>query len=132
MGLLSDLLTRPFRRPAKEVASPVPDRRGTQRYETTLPVSLSKAELAPYATTLINISTTGAAITLLDWDAPEPEAWPGRLKHGDEIALTGLLDVPLHAWVVAVDEAVLRVRFLVDEAVRGKLHERIIRLAAVE
>jgi hypothetical protein len=76
MGLLSDLLTRPFRRPAKEVASPVPDRRGTQRYETTLPVSLNKMELAPYATTLINISTTGAAITLLDWDAPEPEVWP--------------------------------------------------------
>jgi hypothetical protein len=43
-----------------------------------------------------------------------------------------LLDVPLHDWVVAVDEVVLRVRFLVDEAVRGKLHEMIVQLAVVE
>ena len=66
MGLLSDLLTRPFRRPAKEAASPVADRRVSQRYATTLPVSLIKSAMPPFATTLINISTTGAAITLLD------------------------------------------------------------------
>ena len=64
--------------------------------------------------------------------APETAPWLTRLKHGDEIALTGLLDVPLPAWVVAVDDAVLRVRFLMDETVRGKLHEMITRLATVE
>jgi hypothetical protein len=132
MGLLSDLLTRPFKRPAKEVPAPIPDRRGTQRYATTLPVSLRKSELPPFVSSLINISTTGAAITLHDWDAPEPAPWPTRLKHGDDLALTGLLDVPLQAWVVAADEGVLRVRFLVDEAVRTKLHEMITRLATVE
>jgi PilZ domain len=132
MGLLSDLLTRPFRRPAKEVASPIPDRRVTPRYPTTLPVSLRKSELPPFDTTLINISTTGAAIALLEWDPAEPVPWPTRLKHGDEIVLTGLLDVPLQAWVVAMDEVVLRVRFLVDDTARGKLHEMITSLATVE
>jgi hypothetical protein len=132
VGLLSDLLTRPFKRPAKDAPPPAPERRGAQRYATTLPILLRRFELPPFATSLIDISTTGAAITLHDWDAPEPAPWPARLKHGDEIALAGLLDVPLAAWVVVANEGVLRVRFLMDDTVRTKLHEMITRLATAE
>ena len=63
VGLLSDLLTRPFKRPVKDMLVQVPDRRGSERFATTLPVSLSKSDLPPFAASLINISTTGAAIT---------------------------------------------------------------------
>jgi hypothetical protein len=49
-----------------------------------------------------------------------------------EIALAGLLDVPLAAWVVVANEGVLRVRFLMDDTVRTKLHEMITRLATAE
>ena len=130
MGLLSDLLTRPFKRPVKDVPAPVPDRRGTERFVTTFPVSLSKPGMQPFAGSLINISTTGAAITVHGWTVPVPAPWPTHLKHGAEIALTGLLDVPLNAWFVAHDEGVLRLRFLLEDTVRGKLHELIAKLAA--
>lgn len=130
MGLLSDLLTRPFKRSAKDNPASIPDRRGAERFETTLPVSLRKFEMPPFAGSLINISMTGAAITLHGWNVPEPPPWPTRLRHGDELALTGLLPVPLNAWVVAVEEGVLRVRFLVDDTARSQLRELIGYLAA--
>jgi hypothetical protein len=81
--------------------------------------------MPPFAASLINISTTGAAITLPGWDLPAPAPWPTRLEHGDEISLTGLLDVPLSCWVIAVEDSTLRVRFLFDDVVRNKLRDMI-------
>ena len=126
MSLISDLLTGRFRRPAPPA---VRERRLSERYETTLPVSLRRPDMPPFAGSLINISLSGAAITLHGWNVPVPAPWPTRLNHGDEIALTGLLEMPVDAWVVGREEAVLRVRFLIDDPVREKLAAMIAALA---
>ena len=132
MGLLTDLLTRPFRRQVKDAPAPIQNRRGSERIETTIPVSLRKLEMPPFAGSLINISMTGAAISLHGWNVPVPVPWPTELLHGDELALTGLLIVPLNAWVVSVDEGVMRVRFLLDSTVRAQLHQMITNLAELK
>lgn len=128
---LSGLLTRRFRRQAATPLAGRSERRDAVRYEISLPVSLRRDGMPPFAGSLINISISGAAITLHGWNVPVPAPWPTRLKHGDEIALTGLLDVPLGAWVVAREEAVLRVRFLIDETVRERLAALMERVSAL-
>lgn len=126
MRLLSTLLPRPWKR----IAPTVVERRGAERIETSVPVSIRGDGMLPCAGTVINISMTGAAISLHGWNVPVPAPWPTRLHHGDEIALVALLGVPLACWVVAVDEGLLRVRFLFDDVARRQLRELIERLAA--
>jgi hypothetical protein len=47
------------------------------------------------------------------------------LKNGDEIWLSGLLDKPVSCWVVAVNDGMLRVHFLLDEAMRIQMREKL-------
>ena len=69
----------------------------------------------------MNISITGAAVRVNGWSAAAQETWLTGLDHGDELMLAGLLDVSLSCWVIAVDEGVLRVRFLRDDGLRQRL-----------
>jgi hypothetical protein len=132
MGLLSVLLTRSFKRPGKHASASLPERRAAERFETTLPVSLRKPGMSSFGASLINISMTGAAINLEGWDMVATPPWPLRLEHGEEITLARLLDAPLSAWVVNVNDAVIRVRFLLDDPLRAKLQTLIGKLAAAK
>jgi hypothetical protein len=85
----------------------------------------------PVAALMVNVSMSGAAIRVFGWDAPEPEEWPIQPKHGEELEISGLLDVSLSCWVVALDDGVLRVRFLLDETLRPLLRDKIDGLASV-
>jgi hypothetical protein len=69
----------------------------------------------------VNISISGAAVRILGWSLAAHETWLTRLSHGDELRLAGLLDDPLLCWVIAVEQGVLRVRFLRDDGLRQKL-----------
>jgi PilZ domain len=109
---------------AGETASAVPDRRDAPRFDVDHAVLVRREGLVPVAGTLINLSRSGAAIRIHGWHVPVPGAWPVRLKHGDEVELGDLLDEPVPCWVIAVEEGVLRVRFLVGEATRTKLREK--------
>jgi hypothetical protein len=101
------------------------ERRTAPRYDVHIEVWLRQHGLAPVAGSVINISRSGAAIRVHGWNVPVPSAWPTRLNHGDEVWLTGLLDVPLSCWVIAVEDGVLRVHFSLEEAMRHQLREVI-------
>ena len=103
----------------------VPDRRAAPRYDVYIDVWLRQDGLASVAGAVINVSRSGAAIRVHGWNIPVPSAWPTRLNHGDEVWLTGLLDVPLSCWAIAVADGVLRVHFSLDEPMREQLREVI-------
>ena len=74
---------------------------------------------------VFNISRSGAAIRFHGIHAPLPGPWPARLKHGDEIWISGLLEVAVPCWVVDVREGVLRVHFSLDPAMLRELRAKI-------
>lgn len=103
----------------------VPERRGAPRHQVLFEVWLRRRGLAPAAGSVFSLSRTGAAVRIHGWNIPVPSPWPTRLLHGDEIWLTGLVEVPLFCWVIAVDEGVLRVHFSLDEEARDQLRDLI-------
>jgi hypothetical protein len=116
MGLLSALFGR-----SRQQSAAKDDRRGAQRFDAHQSVSIRRTGLPSVSGSLVNISVTGAAILIPGWSLAAHETWLTRLAHGDEIWLAGLLDPPVSCWVIAVDEGVLRVRFLRDDRLREKL-----------
>jgi hypothetical protein len=109
----------------KEVPSQGAERRGATRHDVHFEIWLKRRGLVPAAGSLFNLSRTGAAIRIHGWNVPDPSPWPTRLKHGDEIWLTGLFETPVSCWVIAVDAGVLRVHFSLDDDTRDKLHDMI-------
>ncbi len=102
-----------------------PERRAAPRHDVHFEVWLRRRGLPPAAGSVFSLSRTGAAIRVHGWNVPVPSPWPTRLVHGDEIWLTGLFDLPLSCWVIAVEEGVLRVHFSLDEVTRERLREMV-------
>jgi hypothetical protein len=110
---------------ASEAAMSSRDRRRAARHDLDLAVTLSRAGIAPVAALMVNISRSGAAIRIHGLHVPVPGPWPTRLRNGDEIWVSGLLDEPVSCWVVAVSDGVLRVHFQLDEPMRLQLREKL-------
>jgi hypothetical protein len=92
------------------------ERRGAVRYDTDRAVAVRRWGGAAVKGRLLNISRTGAAIRLD----------PGfRIAPGNDVLVSGLLDAPITAWVVACDQNLLRLRFAQDEATRAVLRDVI-------
>ncbi|MGD0431313.1 MAG: PilZ domain-containing protein [Acetobacteraceae bacterium] len=125
--LLVTLLKRLRHRPTELAGAAVKsrERRSAARHDVDLAVSLSRTGVAPVAALVTNISRSGAAIRIHGLHVPVPPPWPTRLKNGDEIWLSGLLDKPVSCWVVAVNDGMLRVHFLLDEAMRIQMREKL-------
>lgn len=126
---LPDWLRRPWKRPGGGVPAAVPNRRGTPRFDVNQPVSIGGQGRPPVEGSLINISMSGAAVHVYGWNVPDSALWPTRPVHGNELWLAGLLDVAIPCWVIAVEDAMLRVRFLLDETLRNQLRDKIESLA---
>ena len=101
------------------------DRRSAPRHDVEQAVVLSRSGLAPVAGLLVNISRSGAAIRIHGLHVPVPGPWPTRLRNGDEIWLSGLLDDPISCWVVAVGDGLLRVHFSLDETMQLQMRQKI-------
>jgi hypothetical protein len=101
------------------------DRRVAARFDVDHAVSITRQGMVPAAGLVFNISRSGAAIRIHGLQAPLPGPWPARLKHADEIWLSGLLDAPVPCWVVGVGDGVLRVHFSLNETMQKQLRARI-------
>jgi PilZ domain-containing protein len=103
-----------------QTTAPAPDsreRRNTAHCTMDRPVEIrcSGAESSAVVT-IMDVSLTGAAVRLPDDITPDHEL--SELAQGDEIALSGLVAIPLDCWVVARDGAVLRLRFFPEAEAR--------------
>jgi hypothetical protein len=105
------------------------DRRIAPRFDVDQAVSLSRPGFVPAPGLVFNISQSGAAIRIHGIQAPVPAPWPVRLNNGDEISMSGVLDVPVSCWVVAVVGGVLRVHFLLDERMQRQMRVKIAALS---
>lgn len=83
----------------------------------------------PAAATLINISKSGAAVRLRRAATAIGMTWAFCLRSGDEVHLSGLIDDPVACWVVAEDDNVVRVRFLLDDGTRVAVNKLVARLS---
>jgi hypothetical protein len=97
------------------------ERRTELRFPIRRNVWLRHSGRLPAGGTLINVSRTGAAIQLRHTANAMVAAWAFHLKNGEEVYLSGLLDDPVACWIVALDNDLLRVRFLADAATRVRL-----------
>ena len=93
-------------------------------YDVDHAVTLRHWGLPPEAGLLIDISRTEAAIRVHGLAEPLPGPWPTRLRNGDEIQVSGLLNVPVSCWVIGVTDGVLRVHLFLDDAL---LHQLVAR-----
>jgi PilZ domain-containing protein len=110
---------------SSDVAEDPRAQRVAPRFDVDHSVSLNRPGLVPAAGLVFNISRSGAAIRFHGIHAPLPGPWPARLKHGDEIWISGLLEVAVPCWVVDVREGVLRVHFSLDPAMLRELRAKI-------
>jgi PilZ domain len=122
------LLSAIFRIPRNPRDSPseryARDERDAVRHDANIPVTIQARGMPPVTGSVINISVRGAAIRI------EHATWLFHLSQGDELGLTGVLDLPVSCWVVVFDEEVLRVHFAPDDEVREQLRMVIGLLAA--
>jgi len=80
--------------------------------------------LPSIAGSLVNISISGCAVRV-QMTAAGKRSWPLHRSNGDEISLFGLLRQPVACWVVAVDNDIMRLRFLLDNGARDHLERAI-------
>jgi hypothetical protein len=99
----------------------IKERRTELRFPIRRNVWVRHTGRLPAAGMLINVSRTGAAIQLRHTTNAMVAAWVFHLKNGEEVHLSGLLDEPVACWIVAIDDDLLRVRFLADAATRAQL-----------
>ena len=105
------------------------ERRAAPRYSIERDVWVRHRGHLPAAATLINISKSGAAVRLRRVAIAIGMSWAFCLRSGDEVHLSGLIDDPVACWVVAEDDDVLRVRFLLDNATRVAVNSLVARLS---
>jgi hypothetical protein len=114
-----------------QTTAPAPDsreRRSTAHCNMERPVEIRRPGTASGAVgTILDVSLTGAVVRLPDDMAPEHELF--ELDQGDEIALSGLVAIPLDCWAVARDGHVLRLRFFPMPDAEARLQNLIERLA---
>jgi hypothetical protein len=101
------------------------ERRVAERFTVRRPVSIRRPGSSSVRGILLNISLTGAAVHIQGWNVADDAPWPTMVGQGDEVWLTGLLNVPLACWAIAVDDGVLRVRFLRDPGTQAALRDLI-------
>ncbi|MFL5289437.1 MAG: PilZ domain-containing protein [Rhodopila sp.] len=114
-----------------QTTAPAPDsreHRNTAHCTMDRPVEIRRSGAESGAVvTIMDVSLTGAAVRLPDDITPDHEL--SELAQGDEIALSGLVAIPLDCWVVARDGAVLRLRFFPAPEAEARLQTLIGRLA---
>jgi len=130
MMLLSSIFGVPQKQSAPALRFFARDDRDAIRHDANIRVAFHPRGIPPVAGTVINISVGGAAIRIHDWTNMASAMWLSDLDQGDELGLTGLLDIPMSCWVVTFDDDVLRVHFAPDGAVRDLLRVVIGGLAA--
>src|SRR5579864_6155938 len=97
---------------------PAQERCAAPRFAIERDVWVRRRGQLPAAAALINISKSGAAVRLRRVAIAIGMTWAFCLRSGDEVHLSGLIDDPVACWVVAENENVLRVRFLLDHGTR--------------
>ena len=121
MNILNKLMQR------ATAKSPVrtSENRTEPRYGINRAIWFQQPGKMPVAGSVTNISMTGALARVTAVRRDDVIFWPSLLSGGDEIWVSGLLNNPICCWVVAVDNDVLRLRFLLDTKERHQLQNAI-------
>ena len=130
MPLRSTLIGFSWKQPPPLEMSYKDSRRDDERFEVHRAVLIGPPGRLPMTGFAVNLSASGAAIQIDDWDITCREAWLIALNQSDELWLAGLLPDCISCWVVTFDDGVLRVHFSREAGLRHLLREAIERLRA--
>jgi hypothetical protein len=104
--------------------------RASPRYAIRQAIRFTRTGASPAPGSLVNISQSGALGRVKYPEKSLIPPWPLHLRHGDELWVADLIDLPLRCWVIDVEIGLIRMHFYNDRKARPLLHALIARLAS--